>query len=155
MYPDFTCPICVEKERMVLEALDVDPDKVQMVYHHYPSSEFGQRIAEGLEAAGDQGMFWELHDRLLPDVPNDMSESMACAAEIGLDTQKFGEALDTGRFTETVELAKQEAISRGVKHVAVFINGREYEHDPGTLSDLCDAIDEELERDGSDACDQT
>lgn len=82
-----------------------------------------------------------------------MSELKACAAEIGLDTQKFGEALDTGRFAERVQLAKQEAILRGVKYVSAFINGREYEHDPGTLSDLCDAIDEELERDGGDDSD--
>jgi len=138
---------------MVLQALDIYPDKVKKAYHHYPSSEFGQIIAEALEAADEQGKFWELHDRLLADVPDDMSELEACAAELGLDTQKFGEALDTGRFTGKVDLAKQEAISRGVKHVAVFINGREYRHSPGTLSDLCDAIDEELERDGSDDCD--
>jgi protein-disulfide isomerase len=140
---------------MVLEALDIYPDKVKMAYHHYPSSEFGQKLAEALEAADEQGKFWELHDRLLADVPDDISELEACAADIGLDTQKFGDALVTGRFAETVELAKQAAISRGVKHVAVFINGKEYEYDPGTLSDLYDAIDEELERDGSNDCEQT
>ena len=124
-----------------------------MVYHHYPSSDFGQKIAEALEAADEQGKFWELHDRLLEDVPDDMSELKACAAEIGLNMQRFSQALDSGEFRERVELARQEAISRGVEHVSVFINGREYQHSPGTLSDLRDAIDEELEKDGSDACD--
>ena len=143
----------MEKERIALDALDIYPGKVKMVYHHYPTSELGQKIAEALEAADEQGKFWELHDRLLADVPDDISELKACAAEIGLDTHRFGEALDNGRFTETVELAKQAAISRGVKHVAVFINGREYEYDPGRLSCFCDAIDEELEKDGSDDCD--
>jgi len=140
---------------MVLQALDIYPDQVEMVYHHYPSSEFGQIIAEALEAADEQGRFWDLHDRLLMDMPHDMSELEACAADTGLDMQRFGEALDTGRFTEAVELAKQVAVSRGVGHVAVFINGREYRHSPGTLSDLRDAIDEELESDASDGCDET
>jgi protein-disulfide isomerase len=146
VFPDFTCPACVEKERMVLQALDMYPEILRMVYHHYPSSSFGQTVAEALEAAGEQGKFWELHDRLLVDPPGDISELKACAVEIGLDMQKFDEALDSGRFTEKVERDKEEAISRGIKHVSVFISGTEYGHNPGTLSDLCAAIDEELER---------
>jgi protein-disulfide isomerase len=146
VFPDFTCPVCVEKERLVLQALDMYPESLRMVYHHYPSPGFGQTVAEALEAAGEQGKFWELHDRLLVDPPDDMSKLKACAAEIGLDMQKFDEALDSGRFKEKVERDKEEAISRGIKHVSVFINGNEYEHNPGTLADLCAAIDEELER---------
>ena len=148
VFPDFTCSLCVEKERLALQALDMYPESLRMVYHHYPSSSFGQTVAEALEAAGEQGKFWELHDRLLVSPPYDMSKLKTCAAEIGLDMQKFDEALDSGRFTEKVELDKEEAISRGIKHVSAFINGTEYEHNPGTLSDLCAAIDEELERIG-------
>ncbi len=150
VYPDFTCDVCVEKERMVLEALDIYPRIIKMVYHHYPISAWGQLIAEALEAAGEQGKFWELHDSLLESVPNNPAELVTYAAEIGLDIQRFGQAFESREFREKVELYKDEVVSRGVMHVAVFINGREYEHDPGTLSDLCDAIDEELERTGSD-----
>ena len=150
VFPDFTCRACVEKEHMVLQALDMYPGSVRMVYHHYPFSSLGQTIAEALEAAGEQGKFWELHDSLAADVPDDISELEACAREIGLDMHKFSEALDSGRFREKVELDKEEAISRGIKHVSVFINGKEYGHNPGTLSDLCAAIDEELERTASD-----
>ena len=138
---------------MVLQALDIYPGKVKMVYHHNPSSEFGQKIAEALEAADEQGKFWELHDKILQDVPDDISELKAYAAEIGLDTQRFNEALDSGVFREKVELAKEESISRGVNEVSVFINGKEYQQYPGTLSDLRAAIDEELKKDVSYDCD--
>ena len=146
VYPDFDCHVCVEKERMVLEALDIYPGLVRMVYHPYPSSALGQMLAEALEASGEQGRFWELHDRFLQHVPGEMSELRPYAAEIGLDMQKFDEALNSGKFEDKVELAKQEAISQGVKQVAVFINGKEYQEYPGTLSDLRAAIDEELKR---------
>jgi protein-disulfide isomerase len=146
VYPDFTCDICVEKEHMALQALDIYPTKVKVVYHPYPSSEFGWKLAESLEAAAEQGKFWELHDLFLAGVPSNMSELKAYAQQIGLDVNRFEEALDTDTFKERVELAKQEAVSQGVTRNAVFVNGTEYQHSPGTISDLRSTIDEELER---------
>lgn len=145
VYLDFTCQVCVEKERVVLQALDLYPESVRMIYHHYPISELGQKIAEALEAAGEQGKFWELHDRLIEDVPTDIFELKACAGEIGLDMKKFDEALESGKFSEEVKLTKQQAVSQGVSSTSVYINWIEYQHYPGKLSDLCAAINEELE----------
>ena len=145
-FVDFECHICVDKELLVMQALDMYPQEVTSVYHHYPSSDFSYKLAESLEAAGEQGKFWQMHDRIIEDVPDDISELKAAAEGVGLDMQEFKEALDSGKFAETVQLAKQEAISRGVEHVSLFINGREYKKYPGTLADLCYAIDEELER---------
>jgi len=146
VYPDFTCDICVEKDQLSLQALDIYPGKVKIVYHPYPSSEFGWKLAEALEAAAEQGKFWELHDLFLSGVPDDVSELKAYAQQIGLDINKFEKALDTGIFREKVELAKQKASSLGITHVALFVNGKEYQHSPGTINDLCAIIDEELKR---------
>ena len=143
---DFECHTCVDKERLVTQALDIYPQEITLIYHHYPSSDFSYKLTEGLEAAGEQGKFWQMHDRFLEDVPHDISELQAVAEGLGLDMQKFNEALDSGKFAETVQLAKQEAISRGVEQVSLFINGKEYKKYPGTLVDLCHEIDEELER---------
>jgi protein-disulfide isomerase len=149
-YPDFECGICVEKESLVVQALADYPGRVRVVYHHYADSGFSETLAEALEAAGEQGKFWEMHDRFVQNVPADMAVLKAVAREVGLNTERFIEALDSGKFTAKVQLAKQEAISAGVQYVAVFINGREYPKSPGTLEDLYDAIDEELERLGTD-----
>jgi protein-disulfide isomerase len=145
-YVDFECSSCVEKEDLTLQAVATYLDEVKLVHHHYPSSDFSHKIAEALEAAGEQGKFWEMHDRTVGDVPDDLSELKAAAKDLGLDMGKFDEALDSGRFTKKVQLAVQEARSDGVHYVALFINGREYEKYPGTLADLYDAIDEEVER---------
>lgn len=145
-YPDFECPVCVEKELMLVQALDIYPDEIRLDYHHYPSSDFSHKLAEALEAAGEQGKFWEMHDSIIEDVPDDMCELIAVAEGLGLDMERFNEALDSGEFFEKVQLAKEKAISAGVKYVSVFINGKEYKESPGTPADLCSAIDEELER---------
>ena len=145
-FPDFECPICIEKERLVMQALDLYPQEVKLIYHHYPYSAFSYKLTEGLEAAGEQGKFWQMHDKFLEDVPDNISELLAVSEGLGLDMQRFTEALDSGKFAETVQLAKQEAISRGVQQVSLFINGKEYQKYPGTLADLCHEIDTELER---------
>ena len=151
VYPDFLCDICVDKELMVVQALADYPGRVRMVYHHYADPGFSEKLAEALEAAGEQGQFWEMHDRLILNVPTDMVALQAAASEVGLDTERFIEALDSGKFTERVQLAKQDATSAGVRYVAVFINGEEYTRNPGTLEDLYRAVDEKLERLGADA----
>ncbi|MFC1936982.1 DsbA family protein [Chloroflexota bacterium] len=153
VYPDFTCHICVEKERLVLQALSLYPEKVRMVYHHYPISEFGQKLAEVLEAAGEQGKFWEMHDRLLQDAIYATSQLNAFAEEIGLNMEQFKQSLDSGKFSEKVEISKRQAELHGVDNVSVFINRLEYQHYPGTLSDLRAAIEEALNRSGADVND--
>jgi protein-disulfide isomerase len=149
VYPDFDCSICVEKERLVLQALDLYLGKLKMVYHPYPSSEFGWKLAEALEAAGEQGKFWELHDRFLKSTPHSISELNDYARSLGLDFDTFEKALNTGVFKESIELAKEKAVSQGVTRVAIFINGSEYQPSPGTITDLRSAIDRELERLGN------
>lgn len=145
-YPDFLCPVCVDKQLLLVQALDLYPGQVRLIYHHYPCSAFSEKIAQALEAAGDQGKFWEMHDRIIQNVPDNMSELAAVAQDLALDMERFNEALDSGEFAEVVWRAKQQALSAGVSHVSVFINGKEYRRYPGTMQDLCSAIDQELER---------
>lgn len=153
VYTDFECHICVKKELIVVEALGVYPGKIRMAYHHYPSSGFSEKLAEALEAAGEQGKFWEMHDRLIQNVPADMAMLKDLAKEVGLDMKRFNEALDSGKFTEKVQWAKELAILQGIKHVSLYINGKEYEKNSGMLEDLRTAIDEELERLGANVSD--
>ncbi len=134
------------KEQLALQALEIYPDKVRLVYHHYPDlEEFSYKIAEALEAADAQGRFLDLHDRIIDDVPEDITELKAAASDLGLDMEKFNESLDSGEFRLTVELDKQKAIDSGVKRFAMFINSNEFVDYPGTLDDLRDAIDKEME----------
>ncbi len=93
-------------------------------------------IAEGLEAAGAQGKFWELHDRLLEGVPQDMDELRAAAEDVGLDMAQFDQALETGQYTAVVTEAIELAKDHGVEDLGLFINGIEYTKYYETLDDL-------------------
>jgi hypothetical protein len=170
MYTDFECSTCLKKERLAFQAYTDFPGKIRLVYHHFPGSGNSVKIAEALEAAGEQGKFWEMHGRLIDDIPCDIAVLITAvesnvtdigeftrahlesvAAELGLDMDKFNEALDSGRFTEKVRMAKKDAITAGVQSVSLFINGREFRMVHGTIDEFYVAINTELERLETDA----
>lgn len=133
---------------MALQVLELYPDKVILVYHHYPfiDSKVSWEIAESLEFAGDQDKFWEMHDQVTLNTPGDRSELIAAADDVGLNTDELIEALNSGQYYEIVKAAREEAQNRGVRDIALFINDTEYMKYPGTLDDLINAIDTELQR---------
>lgn len=126
------------------------PDEVRLVYHHHPfplsDSPLSWVLAESLEFAGTKDKFWEMHDGITLDMPHDVLELMVIAEGIDLDTDELNEALDSGKYFDIVREAKEEAESRGVDNIALFINDTEYMKYPGTLDDLINAIDAELQR---------
>lgn len=96
-YSDFQCPACAYYKNMISLLKKDYPDKLQIVYRHYPlSNHKNARIAARVsEAAGKQGKFWEMHDRLfetqeewenLDDPKNRFKE---LAIDIELDVEKF------------------------------------------------------------------
>ncbi len=149
VFPEWDCAGCIETEAVVAEAMHFYSKVTVMVYHHYPLSEWGQLCCEALEAAGEQGKFWEFHDRLVEDpymlsISRDLAGLKAVAAELGLDIEAFGEAMDSRKFKDKVEAEYQEAVARGVAHATVFINGNEYHKYPPQVADISAIIVEEL-----------
>jgi NhaA family Na+:H+ antiporter len=148
-FPDFECIACCETEGVAAEAMKWYSKITKMVYHHFPLSELGQVIAEALEAAGEQGKFWELHDKVVQVMPRDVDALKACAAEVGLDVQKLDEALNSGKFTEKVKLEKEKASARGVTEATIFINGLEYHKYPPDVGDISAMIVEAKDKIGT------
>ncbi len=131
---------------MALKALEEYPEQVRFEYHPFPYSDFGFKIAEALEAAGDQGKFWELHDAIIDDVPKDGAELVSLMEGVGLDMDELVEAFTAGKYREIVESSILKAREGGVTQVALFINENEYREHSGDFEDLCQAIEQELER---------
>ncbi len=163
LYPDFLCSVCLEKERLAVRIAREYEGKVRLVYHHYPTSPLSGLIAEALEAAGEQGKFWELHDRLIDASENDIYEVVSSAINVGLDPEEYAlskiideaeaigmditrlvEAIGSNRFIEKVGTARQEAIAAGVTGASVFINGKEFGGASATYEDFHAAVVKEL-----------
>lgn len=147
-YVDFTCHICVEKGLLIAQALEMYPERLRFIYHHYPESDFSNEVAQALEYAGSQGMFWDLYEEFIANPPTSIGEIVAISTAVGLSSNEVSDALESNEFLHSVEAARQEAVAQGVYFVGVFINGKEYEKYPGTLEDLVQAIELELKKTG-------
>jgi protein-disulfide isomerase len=139
-YGDFECPYCGMAEPVVRELLR-DFGEVRYVWRHVPLSDVhphAQLAAEAAEAAGEQGLFWEMHDLLLGHQDRlRLGDLVGYAEELGLDVDRFTSRLqrheDAGRVAEDVDSADLSGVS-GTP--TFFINGRRHygAYDIETLS---------------------
>ena len=98
-------------------------------------------------AAGEQGKFWEFHDKLFANQPRIQREFLLrYARELGLDIRRFEQALDGARGKAAIDADIAEAKSLGATGTpAFFINGR-YLSGARPFDEFAKVINAELER---------
>lgn len=84
------------------------------------------KASEAAHCAGDQGKYWEMHDRMFANQQAlDVAALKKSAADLGLDADKFATCLDAGKYADKVRAGMQEGTALGVGSTpTVFINGR-------------------------------
>jgi Na+/H+ antiporter NhaA len=140
-YGDFECPYCGQAEPIVRELLAANDDSLRYVWRHLPLADVhpnAQTAAEAAEAAGAQGKFWAMHDRLLAH-QNELTprELHGHAEAIGLDVARFAEELRQRRYAPRVAVDVASADASGVSGTpSFFINGRRHHgvYDVATLT---------------------
>ena len=86
-----------------------------------------QWAAEASECAGEQEKFWEYHDLLFEKQSGENQGSFEkenlkkFAAEIDMDETKFGECLDSGKYSNVVTEQTSFAQQLGVQSTPSFI----------------------------------
>ena len=126
-FSDFECPFCSRVSPQLGALRDEFGDKVRLVFGQYPLPMHpnARLAAEAALAAHDQGKFWEMHDVLFLNQGNITRETVGSfAAQLGLDGDRFGAALDKGIFKAQVDADIAAAKAMGVKGTPAFvING--------------------------------
>lgn len=105
-------------------------DRLRYVYRHVPRPEHphSHLAAEAAEAAGAQGRFWEMHDRLFQHADRLSAPDLVDhAAALGLDVNRFAQELGSGRYRRRVDEDLASARDSGVdaSH-SFFVNGQRY-----------------------------
>ena len=126
---------------MIRELLGSFGDELRYVWRHLPLNDVhpnAQLAAEAAEAAGAQGAFWDMHDRLLAHQdelsPRDLQRY---AEELGLDVDRFWDDLRKHEHAARVAEDVASADASGVVGTPTFfINGRRHQgaYDTDTLS---------------------
>ncbi len=130
-FSDFQCPFCARFYTDTLPLIEkeyIETGKVKLVFRDFPLGfhQNAQKASEAAECAKEQGKFWEMHDTIF-DNQNAISvdDLKQYAADLGLDTEKFNDCLDTGKYEQEVKKDMEEGQSYGVTGTpAFFINGR-------------------------------
>jgi peroxiredoxin len=123
-YADYQCGPCREAYRLLRQIVPIYGDKILWIHRHLPlrhSHPLAQGAAEAAEAAGAQGKFWEMHDRLF-EAEGDLERDQLViyAQDIGLDLERFTSDLDSRCFkNQDFKLAVRNKIKLPP---ALFIN---------------------------------
>jgi predicted DsbA family dithiol-disulfide isomerase len=128
-FSDFHCPFCRQAYSEVKNLLKEYDGKVKVAYRDLPLIEAQEQnqvsAAEASRCAGEQGKFWEYHDLLFENQSEYGPEGFQdFAKSLGLNLDKFGQCLDTGKFKAQVKEDFQEAVKLGaVGTPYFFVNG--------------------------------
>jgi protein-disulfide isomerase len=129
VYDDFECPYCLKHEDTLKQVLETYGDKVVMAYRHYPLSfhENAQKAAEASECAAEQGKFWEMHDKIFEAQGTKtlgVDQFKKIAKTLGLNTAKFNECLDSGKYLDKINADLADGVKFGVQGTpGNFVNG--------------------------------
>jgi formate-nitrite transporter family protein len=131
-YGDFECPDCGRAYPVLKAVQKALGPNLLFVFRHFPlraSHPHAGAAAEAAEAAGAQGRFWEMHDRLFEHQMALEDDALRRhARKLGLDLEQFEREMrlhtHEGRMRE--DLASGAASSvRGTP--TLFINGIRYD----------------------------
>jgi protein-disulfide isomerase len=128
MWSDFQCPFCSRVEPTITKIRDEYKDKVRVVWKDLPLP-FHQNAmpaAMAARAAGEQGKFWEMHDKLFANQANlDRPSLEKYASELGLNMGRFKAALDSEKFKKELQADSDQGGKIGARGTpAFFINGK-------------------------------
>jgi protein-disulfide isomerase len=144
-YGDFGCTTCRGWYNAgVLDKLRANyGDKLRFVWRDFPIiTAQSPKAAEAAQCAFDQDKFWPYHDLLYQRAPAlSISDLKSYAAELGLDTNRFNQCLDSGEKQAIVEKSTANARQRGFTATPDFLLNGQAIIGPASFVDLETRID--------------
>jgi protein-disulfide isomerase len=147
-FSDFQCPFCLRASPTLKQVRQTYGDKVRIVWKDFPLTQIHPQAFKASEAghcAGEQGKFWEYHDKLFASQQALQPESLKqYAKDMGMDAAKFDACLDSAKYAERVRDGVSAGAQLGVNSTpTLYVNGRRLEG-AQPYDVIAAVIDEEL-----------
>lgn len=143
-FSDFQCPFCrsfFEHAYVDIKQAYIDTGKVRLVYRHNPLTDLhpaAMPAAIAAECAGEQGKFWEMHDKIFDEQlkrnPQELADPKALhtiaftagdlqvwARDIGLDMTAYSTCVGSGRFNARIQRDVTTAASLQFHGTPMFV----------------------------------
>jgi len=127
-FSDFQCPYCQSVEPTLKRLLAKYEGRVSLAFRDLPLRDMhpqAQLAAEASRCAGEQGRFWEYHDRLLENPSKLTREGLVEQARgLKVDEKQFDSCLSSGKYKPHIEQDRQLGLKAGLTGTpGFFING--------------------------------
>jgi protein-disulfide isomerase len=134
VYSDFQCPPCRRAALEVVPRLDTDylsTGKARLIFKNFAF--IGQEstwAAQAAACAGDQGKFWEYHNKLFEEQKGEnigafkVENLKLFAQEIGLNQDDFNTCLDENKHAAEIADDFSEGQRKGVQGTPTFFVGQ-------------------------------
>ena len=128
-YGDFECPNCKQAAPAVKLLLERFPERVRLIFRHFPLTEVHPHAlmaAEAAECAGAQGQFWPMHDLLFENQLHLKANQLrAYAQRLPIDMARYTAEIDDHVYLQRIREHQRSAHDSGVRGTPTFfVNGR-------------------------------
>jgi protein-disulfide isomerase len=128
-YADFRCPACAAfsilqepdiKQRLVVTG------RARLRFRGFPLHQESLLPHHAAQCAGEQGLFWEMHDRLMQEQPRWMEASRPLARfrdyakGVGVDVGRYNECMEEGRYASRLLATRDEISALGLSATPTF-----------------------------------
>ena len=124
-FADFACFYCKNSFSKIREISVKYKDDIKIIFRDYPMHEESLSLAMAGRCAGEQGLFWLMHDKLFQNQGiTETDQLIELAKQIGADTAKFSQCLNSDKYAAQIQKDYAEGEELGVAGTPTwFING--------------------------------
>lgn len=129
-FSDYQCPFCKRFYNNTFPDLEreyIKTGKVKYLFRDFPLDfhNMAKKAAEAAHCAGEQGKYWDMHDKIFRNQPEIKVENLKTyASDIGINTDSFNSCLDSGKYAGKVDTALDDARKVAVSGTPTFFIGR-------------------------------
>lgn len=154
-YSDYECPACRNSYNMVEEIISEYQGQIKLVHRHFPLpfNKDAQGASIASECAGEQGKFWEMHEKLNTGKEGLKEKTLkSYAKEVGIDEEKFSECFAGNGYLDKINKQKEQGEKDEVNGTPTFfINGKQVINSGNSkfipvIDDFRNMINAELEK---------
>jgi len=146
-FSDYQCPYCRQAHATVQQVERKYAGKIRVVMKQFPLSFHPQARPAALAAmaAGLQGKYWQMHDKLFASPQLDPNTLEGYARELGLDVERWKRDQADPKLAAVIARDTELGGNIGVGGTpAFFVNGRRLPGGAAPLETFSSLIDEEL-----------
>lgn len=129
-FSDFECPYCSVAAPQLEEVLKSYPKDIRFIFKQFPLEMHAHALmaAEASLAAGAQGKFWEMYQKLFANSRHLSQDRIyELAKEVGLDMTRFSHDMETHAYIGRIKADLEDGEKVGVYGTPMlFINGKPY-----------------------------